>query len=219
MLLDDRVSATHTITEAMAAAHPQPRVLLSMSGTGFYGNPGEALVTEGAPQGEGYVAQIAAAWEEATAPASDAGIRVVRMRTGVVLSASGGAFGRLLPIFRLGIGGRLGSGRQWWSWVALPDYVAAVRFLLDHDDIDGAVNVTSPEPIRNADLTAAIGRVLHRPTFMVAPGFALRLPLRDFADDLLGGQRSVPQRLLDAGFTFEHPTFEPALRAALEEPS
>ncbi len=215
MLLDDRVSATHTITEAMAAAEPRPRVLLSMSGTGYYGNPGEALLTEDAPQGDGYVAQIAAAWEQATAPASDAGIRVVRMRTGVVLSASGGAFGRLLPIFRLGIGGRLGSGRQWWSWVALPDYVAAVRFLLDHDDIEGAVNITSPEPIRNADLTAAIGRVLHRPTFTVAPGFALKLPLRDFAEDLLGGQRSVPQRLLDAGFTFEHPTFEPALRAVL----
>jgi len=218
MLLDDRVSATHTITEAMAAAEPRPRVLLSMSGTGYYGNPGEALLTEDAPQGDGYVAQIAAAWEQATAPASDAGIRVVRMRTGVVLSASGGAFGRLLPIFRLGIGGRLGSGRQWWSWVALPDYVAAVRFLLDHDDIDGAVNITSPEPIRNADLTAAIGRVLHRPTFTVAPGFALKLPLRDFAEDLLGGQRSVPQRLLDAGFTFEHPTFEPALRAVLAKP-
>lgn len=218
MLLDDRVSATHTITEAMAAAEPRPRVLLSMSGTGYYGNPGEALLTEDAPQGDGYVAQIAAAWEQATAPASDAGIRVVRMRTGVVLSASGGAFGRLLPIFRLGIGGRLGSGRQWWSWVALPDYVAAVRFLLDHDDIEGAVNITSPEPIRNADLTAAIGRVLHRPTFTVAPGFALKLPLRDFAEDLLGGQRSVPQRLLDAGFTFEHPTFEPALRAVLAKP-
>jgi uncharacterized protein (TIGR01777 family) len=218
MLLDDRVSATRTITEAMAAAEPRPRVLLSMSGTGFYGTPGEEVVTEAAPQGDGYVAQIAASWEQATAPAADAGIRVVRMRTGVVLSANGGAFGRLLPIFRLGLGGRLGSGRQWWSWVALPDYVSAVRFLLDHEEIDGPVNVTAPVPITNADLTKAMGRVLHRPTFTIAPGFALKLPLRDFAEDLLGGQRSVPQRLLDAGFVFDHPSFEPALRAVLDKP-
>ena len=218
MLLDDRVSATRTITEAMAAAEPPPRVLLSMSGTGFYGTPGDQVVTEAAPQGDGYVAQIAAAWEQATAPAADAGIRVVRMRTGVVLSANGGAFGRLLPIFRLGLGGRLGSGRQWWSWVALSDYVSAVRFLLDHGEVDGPVNVTAPVPITNADLTKAMGRVLHRPTFTIAPGFALKLPLRDFAEDLLGGQRSVPQRLLDAGFDFEHPSFEPALRAVLDKP-
>jgi uncharacterized protein len=215
LLLDDRVSATGTIAAAMAAADPRPPVLLSMSGIGFYGNPGEQILTEDAPQGDGYVAEIAAAWENATAPAADAGIRVVRLRTGVVLSASGGAFGRLLPIFRLGLGGRLGSGRQWWSWVALPDFVAAVRFLIDHAEIDGPVNVTAPEPIRNGDLTTAMGHVLRRPTFTVAPGFALKLPLRDFAEDLLGGQRGVPRRLLDAGFTFDYPTFEPALRAVL----
>jgi uncharacterized protein (TIGR01777 family) len=215
-LLEDRVSATRTISAAMVAAQPRPRVLLSMSGTGYYGGPGDAVVTEEAPQGDGYVAAIAAAWEQATSAASDAGIRVVRMRTGVVLSAKGGAFGRLLPIFRLGIGGRLGSGRQWWSWLALPDYVAAVRFLLEHDEIDGPVNVTSPEPIRNADLTKAMGRVLHRPTVTFVPGFALRLPLRDFADDLLAGQRAVPQKLLAAGFSFAQPNFEPALRELLD---
>jgi uncharacterized protein len=215
LLLDDRVSATRTIAAAMALAAPQPRVLLSMSGMGYYGSPGDQPVTEQAPQGTGYVAEIAAAWEAATVPATQAGIRVVRMRTGVVLSATGGAFGRLLPIFRLGIGGRLGTGRQWWSWVALPDYVAAVRFLLDHDEIDGPVNVTAPEPIRNVDLTKAMGRVLHRPTITFVPSFALKLPLRDFADDLLGGQRGEPRRLLDAGFSFAHPSFEPALRAVL----
>jgi uncharacterized protein (TIGR01777 family) len=218
LLLDDRVSATRTITQAWAAVattEPRPRVLLSMSGTGYYGTPGEALLTEESPQGDGYVAAIAAAWEQATSPAAEAGIRVVRMRTGVVLAARGGAFGRLLPIFRLGLGGRLGTGRQWWSWVALPDYVAGVRFLLDHEEIDGPVNLTAPEPIRNADLSAAMGRVLHRPTFAVVPGVALKLPLRDFAEDLLGGQRSVPRRLLDAGFAFEHPSFEPALRSVL----
>jgi len=215
LLLDDRVSATRTIAAAMAAADPRPRALLSMSGIGIYGNPGERLLTEDDPKGDGYVAKIAAAWEDAAAPATEAGIRVVRMRTGVVLSASGGAFGRLLPIFRLGIGGRLGTGRQWWSWVALSDFVAAVRFLLDHEDIAGPVNITAPEPIRNADLTKAMGRVLHRPTITFVPSFALKLPLRDFADDLLGGQRAVPRLLLDAGFSFAHPSFEPALRAVL----
>ena len=209
------MSATRTIAAAMAAAEPQPRVLLSMSGIGYYGNHGDELLTEQAPRGDGYVAQVAAAWEDATAAAADARIRVVRMRTGVVLSATGGAFGRLLPIFRLGIGGRLGTGRQWWGWVALPDYVAAVRFLLDHDEIDGPVNITAPEPIRNADLTKAMGRVLHRPTFTFVPAFALKLPLRDFATDLLGGQRAVPRRLLEAGFSFAHPSFEPALRSVL----
>jgi uncharacterized protein len=217
LLLDDRVSATRTIAVAMAAADPRPRALLSMSGIGFYGNPGEQVLTEDDPQGGGYVAEIAAAWENSAAPAADAGVRVVRMRTGVVLSASGGAFGRLLPIFRLGIGGRLGTGRQWWSWVALPDFVAAVRFLLDHENIAGPVNITAPEPIRNADLTKAMGRVLHRPTITFVPSFALKLPLRDFADDLLGGQRAVPRRLLDAGFSFAHPSFEPALRAVLTD--
>jgi uncharacterized protein len=214
-LLDDRVNATRTIAAAMTAAEPRPRVLLSMSGTGYYGTPGDQVLTEAAAAGDGGVARIAAAWEGATAAASDAGIRVVRMRTGVVLSATGGAFGRLLPIFRLGLGGRLGTGRQWWSWVALPDYVAAVRFLLEHDEIDGPVNITAPEPIRNIDLTKAMGRVLGRPTVMVVPSFALKLPLRDFAVDLLGGQRSVPQKLLDAGFAFSLPTFEPALRVVL----
>jgi NAD dependent epimerase/dehydratase family enzyme len=118
-------------------------------------------------------------------------------------------------LFRLGLGGRIGSGRQWWSWVTLDDYVRAVRFVQDHDELAGPVNVSAPEPLRNSDMTAAMGRVLHRPTVFAAPGFALRVPLRDFAEDLLGGQRVVPARLLAAGFEFAHPTFEPALREVL----
>ncbi|MGZ4615092.1 MAG: DUF1731 domain-containing protein, partial [Actinomycetes bacterium] len=158
-------------------------------------------------------------WEDATEPARLAGIRVVTTRTAVVLSAEGGAFGRrLLPLFKLGLGGRLGSGRQWWSWVSIDDYVRAMRFLLEHEEIEGPVNISAPEPIRNADLTKAMGRVLHRPAIFWAPGFALKIPLRDFAEDLLGGQRVAPRRLLDAGFTFAHPSFEPALRAALHRP-
>jgi uncharacterized protein (TIGR01777 family) len=219
LVLTTRVEATRTIATAMANADPRPRVLLSSSAIGYYGNPGDQLLDEDDPAGDSYLARIAAAWEDATQPARDAGIRVVTTRTAVVVSAQGGAFGRrLLPLFRLGLGGRLGSGRQWWSWVALDDYVRAMRFLLEHPEIDGPVNIAAPEPIRNGELTKAMGRVLHRPALFWAPGFALRLPLRDFADDLLRGQRVVPRRLLEAGFTFAEPSFEPALRAALDRP-
>ena len=218
-VLTARVEATRTIATAMAAAEPRPRVLLSSSAIGYYGSPGEQVVDEDAPVGDTYLARIAAAWEDATEPARLAGIRVVTTRTAVVLSAEGGAFGRrLLPLFKLGLGGRVGSGRQWWSWVSIDDYVRAMRFLLEHEEIEGPVNISAPEPIRNADMTKAMGRVLHRPAIFWAPGFALKIPLRDFAADLLDGQRVAPRRLLDAGFTFAHPSFEPALRAALDRP-
>ena len=214
-VLDSRVSGTRTIAAAAAGLEPGPRVLLSMSGVGYYGNPGDRELDETSPPGTGYIAEIARRWEESTSPAANAGVRVVTMRTGVVVSGRGGAFGRLLPLFRLGLGGTVGSGKQFWSWVALTDYVRAVRFLLDRDDISGPVNVCSPEPITNAELTRTIGKVVHRPAVLRAPGFAMRLPLRDFAVDLLGGQRVVPRRLLDAGFEFTHPRFEQALRTEL----
>jgi uncharacterized protein (TIGR01777 family) len=212
-VMDSRVQATTTISRAAVDAGVP--TMLSQSGVGYYGNPGDRLLDESAPRGTNYVAEIAAAWEDSTSQAVQAGVRVVPMRTGVVLSAKGGAYGRLLPIFRLGLGGRLGSGRQWWTWVALDDYVRAVRFLADHAELTGAVNICAPEPLTNADMTAAMGRVLRRPTIARVPGLALKLPLRDFAEDLLGGQRAVPRRLLDAGFTFAHPEFEPALRETL----
>ena len=211
-VMDSRVQGTTTIAKAVAQ-HGVP-TLVSASGVGYYGNPGDAVCDEESPRGSGYVADIAATWEACTEAAAVAGARVVPVRTGVVLSAKGGAYGKLLPLFRLGLGGKLGSGRQWWSWVAIDDYVRAVRFVVD-SDLTGPVNVTAPEPLTNADMTAAMGRVLHRPTMFTAPGWAMRLPLRDFAADLLGGQRVVPRRLADAGFVFAHPTFEPALREVL----
>ncbi|MGH8894979.1 MAG: TIGR01777 family oxidoreductase [Actinomycetes bacterium] len=213
-VMDSRVQGTTVISRAVAAAEV-PR-LFTASGVGYYGNPGDRVVDESDPPGAGFMAEVARRWEESTAPASEAGARVVPLRTGVVVSAKGGAYGRrLLPIFRLGLGGRLGSGRQWWSWVALEDYVRAVRFLADHDELSGAVNVSAPQPLTNADMTAAMGRVLHRPTVTRAPGFALRLALGDFGKDLLGGQRVVPRRLQDAGFIFALPEFESALREVL----
>ena len=213
-VMDSRVLGTQTIARAVADAGI-PR-LFTASGTGYYGNPGDAVVDESAPAGTGFMAEVARRWEESTAPAQEGGVRVVPMRTGVVVTAKGGAFGRrLLPIFRLGIGGRIGSGRQWFSWVALRDYVAAVRFLVERDDITGPVNVCAPEPLTNADMTKAMGRVLHRPTLTIAPSFGVRLVFGDFGEDLLGGQRVVPRRLLDAGFEFAHPSFEAALRETL----
>ncbi len=215
-VLDSRVDGTTTI--ARAVADHGVATLLSMSGIAYYGNPGDQVLDESSPAGDTYLAEVARRWEETTAPAAESGARVVTMRTGVVVSAKGGAFGRrLLPLFRFGLGGRLGSGDQWFSWVALTDYVRAVRFLGEHAGIDGAVNVTSPEPLTNADLTSAMSRVLHRPALLRAPGFGLRLVFREFGDDLLHGQRVVPRRLLDAGFTFTHTAFEPALRAALAQ--
>lgn len=212
-VMASRVEGTTTIARAVAAAGVP--TLLSASGVGYYGNHGDAVLDESEPAGDTYIAEIARRWEECTAPAAEAGARVVPMRTAVVLSAKGGAYGRLLPIFRLGLGGRLGSGDQWWSWIALEDYVRAVRFLAERPDLSGPVNLSAPVPLTNAEMTDAMGRVLHRPTVMRVPGFALRLPLRDFAEDLLGGQRVVPRRLLDAGFTFVHREFEPALEATL----
>jgi uncharacterized protein (TIGR01777 family) len=213
--MDSRVSGTRTIAAAIAKLSPRPRVLLSASGVSYYGNHGDRVLDESAPPGDGYIAKIARQWEESTAAAAEAGVRVATMRTGVVMSGRGGTMGRIGPLFRLGLGGRLGSGRQFWSWIGLHDYVRAVRFLLDRDDISGPVNVCTPTPVTNAEFTKSLGRAVNRPAIFVAPGFALRLVFRDFADDLLRGQRVIPRRLLDAGFTFDEPTLEPALEREL----
>jgi uncharacterized protein (TIGR01777 family) len=210
---DSRVTGTRTLASALARLDPPPQVLLSASGVGYYGNPGDRVLDETCPAGDTFVARLARAWEEATAAAVAAGIRVVPMRTGVVLSARGGAFGRVLPLFRLGLGGRIGSGRQFWSWVSLADYVAAVRFLLARAELAGPVNVCSPEPVTNAELTATLARALHRPAVLPVPAAAVRLPLREFGDDLLRGQRVVPRRLMDAGFRFREPDLATAVQA------
>ncbi len=211
-VMDSRVAGTTTIAKAVAA-HGVP-TLISMSGVGYYGNPGDTVCDEESPRGTSYLADVVAAWEASTEAAAEAGARVVCARTALVMSAHGGAFDRLLLLFRLGLGGKVGSGRQWWSWVALDDYVRAMRFLLS-STLSGPVNVSAPEPLRNSELTAAMGRVLHRPTLFTAPGFLLKVPFGDFGEDLLGGQRVIPARLQAAGFEFAHPTFEPALREVL----
>ena len=215
-VLSSRVDGTSTIARALAATSDRPRVLLSASGVGYYGATGDEAADETAPKGTGFAADVVRAWEDATAPAVAAGVRVVVMRTGVVLGPGGGALGKMLPLFKLGLGGRLGSGKQWMSWIALPDYLAAVRFLLGRADVAGVVNVTSPEPVRNRDYTKALARAVHRPAVAVVPPFALRLVFGGFADEgILISQRVVPTRLEAAGFTFTYDEINSALNALL----
>lgn len=209
-----RVEGTRTIAAAMAAlaaGGAGPRTLVSASGVGYYGAPGDAAVDESGPRGDTEIARLAGDWEDAAAPAVEAGVRVSYLRSGVVLSPRDGALARLLPLFRLGLGGRVGSGRQYWSWISLRDHIRGVRHVLDRDDLAGPVNVTSPQPVTNAEFTAALGRAVHRPAFLVAPALPLRVAFGGFGVDLLSGQRVVPGRLEAAGFTFDDPDIDSAL--------
>jgi uncharacterized protein (TIGR01777 family) len=212
---DSRVEGTRTLSRALARLSRRPAVLVAGSAVGYYGDTGDHPVDESAPEGEGFLPALCRDWEAAAQPAVDAGIRVVHPRSGVVLSREGGLLGKALPLFRLGLGGRLGSGRQWMSWISLTDQVAALRFLL-HDGLQGPVNLTAPEPVTNAAFTGAVGRALHRPARFIVPAPALRLALGGFADEgALISQRVLPDRLSKAGFTFRHPDIDTALAAVL----
>lgn len=214
-LRDSRILGTATLARAMAAMDEPPKVFLAGSAVGIYGDTGDRVVDESEPPGSGFLADLSVDWEAAARPAVKAGVRVAHLRTGLVVTAKGGAFGPLFRIFRLGLGGRLGSGRQYWSFVSLADEVSAIRFLLTADGVRGPVNLTAPQPLTNTEATKAMGRALHRPAVLPVPGFALQAALGEFADDVLTGQRAVPHVLTDAGFTFAHPTFDLALAAAL----
>ncbi|MGP3971392.1 TIGR01777 family oxidoreductase [Streptomyces sp. 6N223] len=213
---DSRVLGTAAVAAAIASLDTPPRVFLCGSAIGYYGDTGDRAVDEDAPAGTGFLAELCQEWEAAAAPAERAGVRTAFLRTGLVVARSGGAWGRLFPLFRAGLGGRLGNGRQYWSFIALDDHIAALRFLLrDDTKLSGPVNLTGPEPVTNREATRAMGRVLHRPTLFAAPAPLLRLALGDFAEDVLGSQRVLPARLLAAGFTFGHPGIDDALRAAV----
>lgn len=221
VILDSRVDGTTTIAEAMAAAQGPsargPRVLLSASAIGWYGDTGDRLTDETGPTGEGFLAEVCRQWEAATAPAEAAGIRVAHLRTGIVLSSKGGALAKQLPIFKLGAGAPLGSGRQWTSWISLRDELAAITHCLSAD-ITGPVNLVGPEPLTNREFTKVLGRVVQRPTLPVAvPGFVLKAALGPFAEEgVLAGQRLQPAVLQRTGFTFADPDAESALRQAIE---
>ena len=219
-VLDSRVDGTTAVAQAMAAAQgastPGPRVLLSASAIGWYGDTGDRLTDETGPTGQGFLADVCRQWEAATAPAEAAGIRVAHLRTGIVLTSTGGALAKQLPIFKVGGGAPLGSGRQWTSWISLRDEIAAIRHCLSAD-VTGPVNLVGPAPVTNKDFTKALGRVLHRPTLPIAvPGFALKLALGQFAEEgVLVGQRLAPKVLLDSGFAFADADVESALRASI----
>jgi hypothetical protein len=215
-IMASRVDSTRALAETLAALRQPPRTLLVSSAVGIYGDRGDEILDEGSPPGSGFLPEVCRAWEQAAQPAVAAGIRVVHLRFGVVLSADSGALAQMLPLFRLGLGGKLGSGKQWMSWIALPDLVAAVMFALESAQLSGPLNITSPQPVTNAGFTAALARQLQRPAPLPVPAFALRLVLGPMADEaLLTSTRAVPRKLLDAGLKFTQPGLEEALAEAV----
>jgi uncharacterized protein (TIGR01777 family) len=214
-VLRSRVDSTSTLVEAMLRCDDGPRHLVSGSAVGIYGSRGDADITEeddGPDGAQGFAAEVVRAWEAATVPAREAGIPVARARTGtMVLAPHGGAMTRILRVARLGIFGPMGLGRQWWSWITLPDEVRALTHLVDHPEITGPVNLTTPNPSRQRDVATELGRRLHRPSVVPAPTPALYAVLGEFAGEVLASQRILPVRLLESGFEFEHPTLEAAM--------
>ncbi len=215
-LRDARVDGTRLLAEALAGLSSPPAVLVSGSAIGYYGDRADELLPETAGPGDDFLADLCVDWEAAAAPAVEAGIRVPIIRTGIVLTTEGGALDKFLPLFKLGLGGRLGSGKQWWSWITLDDEVAAIRHLLEAD-IDGPVNLTAPGPVTNQELTETLGEVLNRPTMVPVPRFGPKILLGGEATEtfLYASQRCVPEALTASGFEFAHADVETGLRAVL----
>ncbi|HRX87073.1 MAG TPA: TIGR01777 family oxidoreductase [Phycisphaerae bacterium] len=214
---DSRVAGTRTICTALAGLDVKPKVLVSASAIGFYGDRGDAVLDENAPAGEGFLAGVCVAWERETQPAVDAGIRVVMPRIGVVLSPDGGALAKMLTPFKLGAGGVLGNGRQYLSWIDLDDLVGIIVFALEHATLAGPVNATAPNPATNREFTKTLGRVLHRPTIFPVPAAAAKLAFGEMAEALLlASTRVLPERVQQAGYRFQYPQLDAALRHQLD---
>lgn len=216
-LLGSRTTTTSLLARTIARVDGPP-VLVNASAVGAYGDRGDEVLTEASERGDDFLAHLVKAWEGATAPAAEAGARVVWLRSGIVLAPSGGTLGRMLPLLRLGVGGPLGSGRQWWSWITLADEVAAIRHVIDAN-VRGPVNAVAPEPTTNRELTRALARALSRRAGLAVPRFALRIALGQFADDLIASQRVVPAVLNRTGFTWAHPDPEAAARWVAGRPA
>ena len=220
VLRDSRLGSTRVLVDAVANLQRRPRVFLAASAIGYYGDRGDELLMESSTNGTGFLAQLARDWEAESLRAQSLGIRTVLLRFGMILSAHGGALPKMLTPFKLGLGGRLGSGRQWISWLALEDVIGAIRATLIDERFSGPINVVAPNPVQNADFTRALASALRRPALFPAPGFALRLALGAMADELLlASQRVQPQRLIELGFPFRYPDLESALRAIVAEPA
>jgi uncharacterized protein len=215
-IVGSRVGSTAALCETLTQVRRRPHVLLCASAVGYYGSRGDEVLTEQSKPGSGFLAETCRKWEAAAQEACKAGIRVVHLRFGVVLDGQGGALKKMLKPFRLGLGGTLGSGRQWMSWISLRDVVRAILFLMDREELSGAFNLTSPNPVTNRTFTQALARTVHRPALLPAPAAALRLAFGAMADEgLLASCRAMPQRLQQAGLAFEDPEIEPALAALL----
>lgn len=215
-LAASRVDSTHKLATVLAALRTPPATFVVASAIGIYGDRGDEVVTESSPPGSGFLTDLCRQWEAAAEPAIQAGIRVVHMRFGVVLGPGQGALQQMLPPFRIGLGARLGSGRQWMSWVGLADAIGAILFALERADLSGPVNVTAPNPVTNAEFTRVLGQQLHRPAFLAVPAFAVRMLFGQMADEaLLASVRVQPGKLLASGFQFSSPKIEEALNAAL----
>jgi uncharacterized protein (TIGR01777 family) len=210
---DSRVGPTALLATALAGLDRKPSVFLAGSAIGYYGDTGDTIVDEVSPPGADFLSQVCVKWEAAAQPARDAGIRTVELRTGIVVSTKGGLLGKTLPLFRGGLGAKLGSGKQYVSWIARPDHISAMRFLLDATDLAGAVNLTAPHPVTNAAYTKELASAVHRPSWPIGPpASVLKAAIGGFADSIVTGQRVVPTRLLGAGFEFGYPALDVALR-------
>ena len=213
MLRGSRLDSTRTLVRAMARAEPRPRVLVNASAVGFYGDRGDEVLTEDSPVGRGFLPELCAEWEAAAQAAKSSGARVVRLRLGVVLARQGGALARLLPVFRLGLGGRLGDGRAWMSWITLDDLVRVISAAATDPRFDGAINAVAPGPVTNGEFTAALGQMLHRPAILPVPRKLLELVYGEMAGaTLFASARVMPGRLLAGGFVFRQPDIAAALR-------
>lgn len=214
---DSRVKATTVLAEALGNLKQPPKTMISASAIGYYGDRGDLILTEGNAPGNDFLAGVCVEWENATESAQQKGIRVVKARFGVILSTQGGALAKMLPPFRMGVGGRVGNGRQWMSWIALDDVIGALKFVLHNNTLSGPVNFVAPNPVTNAEFTRTLGKVLGRPTFFPIPEFGVRLAFGEMADALLlSSQRVSPALLKEAGYQFSEATLEGALRAALQ---
>jgi hypothetical protein len=217
-ILESRVRGTRLISETVAALERRPRVLVSASAIGFYGDRGEEVLTEASASGGDFLSEVCREWEKATLAASQAGVRVVNLRIGIVLSAEGGALPKMLTPFKFGVGGRIGSGRQYMSWIDLDDLVGVIRHAIENDSLRGAVNTVAPQPVTNAQFTETLGRVLGRPTLFPVPAFAVKLAFGEMGETLLlGGQRVEPAQLKASGYKFAYTNLEDSLRHVLKK--
>src|SRR6476660_114184 len=214
---DSRVLGTRNVVSAISKLKARPKVLVSSSAIGFYGERGDEEVTESSPAGQTFLADVSKEWEGEARRAEDAGIRTVLLRTGIVLSKDGGALGTMLLPFKMGVGGVIGSGQQWMSWISLDDHVEAINFAIDNENIRGALNAVSPHPVTNEEFTKTMGEVLYRPTFIPLPQFAVSMLMGEMGDELLlTSTKVIPKRLEDAGFQFQYPDLKAALEHAVK---